>query len=268
MGRLENKIAVVTGATSGIGAAVAEMFAKEGAKVVATGRNAERGQKVVDDIVAAGNEAIFVQGDLREKGTVYKLAKAAHEAYGKVNVLFNSSGILRSHSFLHQSDQDLVDIVETNFRSYMWTMQAFIPDMVELGGGSIVNVASVSSQWPELGSYYYGAMKAAVVNVSRNVAKEFAPKRVRVNCILPGPVLTGMTPKEVQENPDLIANHFMLGRFTMPEDIAYGAVYLASDESAMVTGSNITIDGGTCISNEAGAAYDEEGSYPNIVIPD
>ncbi|MGI6216559.1 MAG: SDR family NAD(P)-dependent oxidoreductase [Coriobacteriales bacterium] len=259
MGRMENKIAVVTGATSGIGAATAKMFAKEGAKVVATGRNEERGNAVVNEILSNGGDAIFVQGDLRVKDTIAKLSDAVHRKYGKPNVLFNSSGILRSKPFLEQTDQDLVDIVETNFRSYMWTMQAFIPDMVELGGGSIVNVASISSIWPELNSYYYGAMKAAVTNVSRNVAKEFAPKRVRVNCILPGPVLTNMTPKAVQENPDLIANNFMLGRIVYPEDIAYGAVYLASDESAMVTGSNLVIDAGTCVSNEAGGDYDEMG---------
>ncbi len=253
MGRLENKIAVITGATSGIGAAVAEMFAKEGAKVVATGRNVERGNKVVDNIKAAGGEAIFVQGDLREKDTVAKLQKGTYDAFGKPNVLFNSSGVLRSKPFLEQTDQDLVDIVEINFRSYMWTMQAFIPDMIELGGGSIINVASISSVWPELNSYYYGAMKAGVTNISRNVAKEFAPKGVRVNCILPGPVLTNMTPKEITDNDEnmkaLVDSNCLLGRIVYPDDIAYGAVYLASDESAMMTGSSITIDAGTCLSN-------------------
>lgn len=253
MGRMEGKIAVVTGATSGIGAATAEMFAKEGAKVVATGRNAERGNAVVDGIKAKGGEAIFVQADLTDKASIAKLQQATYEAFGKPNVLFNSSGILRSRPFLEQTDQDLDDIVNTNFRSYMWTMQAFIPDMIELGGGSIVNVASVSSIWPELNSYYYGAMKAAVTNISRNIAKEFAAKKVRVNCILPGPVLTNMTPEEVRSSDEgikaLEENFCMLGRVSVPEDIAYGAVYLASDESAMVTGSSITIDSGTCISN-------------------
>ena len=253
MARLEGKIAVVTGATSGIGAEVCKMFAKEGAKIVGTGRNEERGKAVIDEITAAGGEAVFVQGDLREKETVKQLADAVYGTFGKPNVLFNSSGILRSKPFLEQTDQDLDDIVETNFRSYMWTMQQFIPDMVELGGGSIINVASVSAIWPELNSYYYGAMKAGVSNISRNIAKEFAPKHVRVNCILPGPVLTGMTPKEMTASPEamqgLVDTFCPLGRIVYPEDIAYGAVYLASDESSMMTGSNITIDGGVCISN-------------------
>lgn len=252
MGRLEGKIAVVTGATSGIGAEVSKMFCKEGAKVVATGRNAERGAAVIDDIKAAGGEAIFVQGDLREKETVKKIADAVYDTFGKPNVLFNSSGVLRSRPFLEQTDQDLVDIVETNFRSYVWTMQQFIPDMVELGGGSIINVASISSIWPETNSYFYGAMKAGISNLSRNVAKEFAKDKVRVNCILPGPVLTGMTPKEVSQGEGLKAledKFCMLGRIVYPEDIAYGAVYLASDESAMMTGSALTIDSGTCVSN-------------------
>ena len=252
MGRMDGKLAVVTGATSGIGAAVSKMFCAEGAKVVATGRNAERGAAVVGDIEAAGGEAVFVQGDLRGKETVERLAEAVHDAYGKPNVLFNSSGVLRSRPFLEQTDQDLVDIVETNFRSYVWTMQRFIPDMVEIGGGSIINVASISSIWPETNSYFYGAMKAGISNLSRNVAKEFAKDHVRVNCILPGPVLTGMTPKEVSEGDGLKAfeeRFCMLGRIVHPDDIAYGAVYLASDESAMMTGSALTIDAGTCVSN-------------------
>ena len=251
MGRLENKIAVVTGATSGIGAKVCSMFAAEGAKIVANGRNEERGQKVVEEIKAAGGEAVFCQGDLRIKENIAKLQQATYDAFGKPNVLVNSSGILRSVPFLEQTDQDLVDIVETNFRSYAWTMQAFIPDMVEIGGGSIVNVASISSIWPEINSYYYGAMKAAITNLSRNVAKEFAPKNVRINCVLPGPVLTNMTP--CKDDPaglqELVDSVCMLGRTLYPEDIAYGCLYLASDESAMVTGSNITIDAGVCLSN-------------------
>lgn len=253
MGRLEGKIAVVTGATSGIGAEVSKMYCAEGAKVVATGRNQERGDEVIAEIKEAGGDAIFVQGDLREKETVTKIANACYETYGKPNVLFNSSGVLRSKPFLEQTDEDLDVIVETNFRSYMWTMQQFIPDMVELGGGSIINVASISALWPELNSYYYGAMKAAVVNISRNVAKEFAQQKVRVNCILPGPVLTNMTPEAVRSSDEgikaLEKAFCMLGRVSVPKDIAYGAVYLAADESEMMTGNYLVIDSGGCVSN-------------------
>lgn len=250
MGRLDNKIAVVTGATSGIGEEVAKLFASEGAKICGTGRNAERGNALVEDIKANGGEAVFCQGDLREKETIGKIADCVHEAYGKPNVLFNASGILRSRPFLEQTDEDFDDIVETNFRSYYWTMQQFIPDMIDIGGGSIINVASISAIWPETNSYIYGACKAAVTNLSRNVAKEFARQKVRVNCILPGPVMTGMTPDSSDEAIGaLVDNVCMLGEIIWPKDIAYGALYLASDESHLVTGTNLTIDAGVCLSN-------------------
>ena len=256
MGRMDGKIAVVTGSTSGIGATVAKAFAAEGAKVVINGRNEQRGNEVLNDIKEAGGEAIFVQGDLRKREDLDKLVEETHAAFGKVNVLYNALGILRPGPFLESTDQDLMDIFETNYRSYVWTMQAFIPDMVELDGGSIVNIASVSAIWPELNAYHYGAMKSAIVNLSKNVAKEFAANHVRVNCILPGPVLTGMTPKEVVDNPEamesLVSVNCLLGRILYPEDFIGGSLFLASDESSMVTGTYFSIDAGTTISNPHG----------------
>ena len=132
-------------------------------------------------------------------------------------------------------------------------MQAFIPVMLEQGKGNIINVASISAIWPELNAYYYGAMKAAIATLSKNVAKEFSRQGIRVNCILPGPINTNMTPenvknsKEVQQ--DMIDHVVMVGRLGEPDDIAYGAVYLGSDESEFVTGQQLVIDGGVTISN-------------------
>ncbi|MBR6950116.1 MAG: SDR family oxidoreductase [Oscillospiraceae bacterium] len=253
MNRLKDKVAVVTGATSGIGEAVAVMYAAEGASVVLVGRNAEKGEATAAKIRENGGEAVFVRCDVTKKEDIENLKNAAYEKYGRVDILFNCAGVLVHKPFLEQNDEDFELITQTNCRAYIWTMQAFIPEMVKAGRGNIINVASISSVWPEVNAYFYGAMKAAVTNLSRNVAKEFARKGIRVNCILPGPINTNMTPDWVKNSKEaqqgMIDTVCMVGRLGEPEDIAYGAVYLGSDESSFVTGQNLVIDGGVTISN-------------------
>jgi NAD(P)-dependent dehydrogenase (short-subunit alcohol dehydrogenase family) len=253
MGRLEEKIAIVTGATSGIGEAVATMYAKEGARVVAVGRNETKGSELVNRIAGDGGEGIFVKCDLRNVDDIPGIKDEAIKRFGRIDILFNSAGVLVHKPFLEQNMKDLNLIFETNFRAYVLTMQTVIPVMVEQGKGTIVNVASISSVWPELNSYFYGAMKAGITNLSRNVAKEFSRKGIRINCILPGPINTNMTPDFIKNSKEaqqaLIDEVGMLGRLGEPEDIAYAAVYLGSDESSFVTGIDLIVDGGVCISN-------------------
>jgi NAD(P)-dependent dehydrogenase (short-subunit alcohol dehydrogenase family) len=253
MGRLDNKIAVVTGATSGIGEAVALMYAKEGAKVAAVGRNESKGNEVVKKISGSGGEAIFIKCNLRNISEIPKIKEVTIKKFGRIDILFNAAGVLVHKPFMEQNMDDLNLIFETNFRAYVLTMQTIIPVMVEQGKGTIINVASISSVWPEVNSYFYGAMKAGITNLSRNVAKEFSRKGVRINCILPGPINTNMTPDFIKNSKEaqqaLIDEVGMLGRLGEPEDIAYAAVYLGSDESSFVTGINLIVDGGVCISN-------------------
>jgi NAD(P)-dependent dehydrogenase (short-subunit alcohol dehydrogenase family) len=252
MGRLDNKIAIVTGATSGIGEAVAMMYAKEGAKVAAVGRNESKGTELVNKI-AGGGEAIFIKCNLRNINEIPKIKDETVKKFGRIDILFNAAGVLVHKPFLEQTMDDLNLIFETNFRAYVLTMQTIIPVMVEQGKGTIINVASISSVWPEVNSYFYGAMKAGITNLSRNAAKEFSRKGIRINCILPGPINTNMTPDFIKNSKEaqqaLIDEVGMLGRLGEPEDIAYAAVYLGSDESSFVTGINLIVDGGVCISN-------------------
>ena len=253
MGRLDNKIAIVTGATSGIGEAVAMMYAKEGAKVAAVGRNESKGNEVVKKIVNNGGEVIFLKCNLRNINEIKGIKESTLKRFGRIDILFNAAGVLVHKPFLEQTMDDLNLIFETNFRAYVLTMQTIIPVMVKQGKGTIINVASISSVWPEVNSYFYGAMKAGITNLSRNVAKEFSRKGIRVNCILPGPINTNMTPDFIKNSKEaqqaLIDEVGMLGRLGEPEDIAYAAVYLGSDESSFVTGINLVVDGGVCISN-------------------
>jgi NAD(P)-dependent dehydrogenase (short-subunit alcohol dehydrogenase family) len=253
MGRLDDKIAIVTGATSGIGEAVAVMYAKEGAKVAAVGRNESKGNDVVKRIAGSGGKAIFIKCNLRNINEISKIKDETIKKFGRIDILFNAAGVLVHKPFLEQNMDDLDLIFETNFRAYVLTMQTIIPVMVKQGKGTIINVASISSVWPEVNSYFYGAMKAGITNLSRNVAKEFSRKGIRINCILPGPINTNMTPDFIKNSKEaqqaLIDEVGMLGRLGEPEDIAYAAVYLGSDESSFVTGIDLIVDGGVCISN-------------------
>lgn len=254
MGRMEGKIAVVTGVGSGIGQGIAEMWAAEGAKIVGVDYNGAAGQAVIGDITAKGAEAIFVQANLRKKEDVLKIKEAALEKFGTVTTLANCAGVLVHKPFLEHNDDDYNFISETNFRAYIWLMQEFLPVMTaenSHGKNSIVNIASISSIKPETNAYFYGAFKAAIDLMTRNLTREFSPKGVRLNVICPGPTATAMTPKEVQESPEIQAEMCRtvcsIGRLGTVEDIAYAATYLCSDEATWVNGMHLVVDGGACM---------------------
>jgi NAD(P)-dependent dehydrogenase (short-subunit alcohol dehydrogenase family) len=254
MGRMEGKIAVVTGVGSGIGRGVATMFAKEGAKIIGADFNPVEGQKTIDAINAAGGEATFVEANLRVKADVDKIYDVAMAKYGTITTLANCAGILVHGPFLEQNDDDYERISETNYRAYIWMMQKFLPVMTKEnshGKNAVVNIASISSIKPETGAYFYGGFKAAVDLMTRNLSREFSPLGVRLNVICPGPVNTNMTPKEVRESPEIQAEMCKtvcsIGRLGEPEDIAYAATYLCSDEATWVTGAHFVIDGGACM---------------------
>ena len=254
MGRMEGKIAVVTGVGSGLGRAIAEMWAKEGAKIVGADFNPAEGQKTIDAIKAAGGEAVFVEVNVRKKEDIDKLYDVTMQTYGTVTTIANCAGVLVHKPFLEHDDKDYDFISETNMRGYIWIMQKFLPEMTKVnshGKNAIVNIASISSIKPETYAYYYGAFKAGIDLMTRNLTREFSPKGVRLNVICPGPVTTAMTPKEVLESPeiqaDMCKNVCSIGRLGKPEDIAYAATYLCSDEATWVTGAHFVIDGGACM---------------------
>ena len=254
MGRMEGKIAVVTGVGSGLGRAIAQMFAKEGAKIVGADFNPTEGQKTIDGIKAAGGEAVFVEVNVRKKEDIDKLYDVTMKTYGGVTTIANCAGVLVHKPFLEHDDKDYDFISETNMRGYIWIMQKFLPEMTKEnshGKNSIVNIASISSIKPETYAYYYGAFKAGIDLMTRNLTREFSPLGVRLNVICPGPCNTNMTPKDVRESPeiqaDMCKNICSIGRLGEPEDIAYAATYLCSDEATWVTGAHFVIDGGACM---------------------
>ena len=250
MGRLDGKIAVVTGTGSGIGRAVAVMFAKEGAKVVCANRTESDGNETLAKIKEVGGEGIYVKTDVQKKDNIKNLLTKTLEAYGDVTTLFNCAGVLVHAPFLEHTDEDLTKVFETNFRGYYWMMQEFLPTLVKNGHSSITNVASISVYKPETDSYVYGAMKAGINKMTRDMIREFSPQGVRLNVICPGPVQTNLTPEWIRNSPEAQAEICRtvcpIGRLGEPDDIAYAAVWLASDEADWVTGSTIVIDGGGC----------------------
>jgi NAD(P)-dependent dehydrogenase (short-subunit alcohol dehydrogenase family) len=247
---MNGKIAVVTGAGSGIGRAVAVMFAREGARVVCANRNAGDGEETLRQIRDAGGEGIYVPTDVRRKEDIERLLERTLETYGDVTTLFNCAGILVHAPFMEHTDDDLAKVFETNFRGYYWTMQTFLPTLVKNGHASITNVASISVMKPESNAYLYGAMKAGINKMTRDLTREYSPRGVRLNVICPGPVQTNLTPQYVRDSreiqDEIIRTTCPVGRLGEPNDIAYAAVWLASDEADWITGSTVVIDGGAC----------------------
>jgi len=248
MGRMEGKIAAVTGAASGIGQGIAEMFAKEGAKVVCLDYDVAGGEKVAEGIRAAGGEAVFVKCDVRSKDDIKNALQVTLDTYGDVTTLVNCAGVLVHAPFLEHTDADFDKLTEINFRGYYWAMQEFMPALVKNGKASILNIASISVHKPETYAYLYGAYKAAVNIMTKNLIREFTPQGVRLNVICPGPVMTMLTPAPVRESKELQAELVRdvcpCGRPGDVKDVAYAAVWLCSDEAEWVTGSTIVVDGG------------------------
>ena len=248
-GRLEDKVAIITGAATGIGHAAAILFAREGAKVVVADRNAPKGEQTVALIGEAGGDAIFVETDVSKAEQVQNMVEIAVKTYGKLDVLVNNAGILIRTSRLHEVSEMEWDLtLATDIRGPFLCCKYTIPHMLERGG-SIVNVASVSGIRAAISSVAYGVSKAGVISLTKTAASEYADRGIRVNAIVPGTIdtpqsrgSTGSTEafeKRRRENPG--------GQVGTPEDVANMMLYLASEESSFVTGASFVIDGGRTV---------------------
>lgn len=248
--RLERKVAVVTGVASGMGRAVAKMFAEEGAKLVGCDFNTVAGEETISEIKAAGGDALFVPCDLRKREEIARVREETLARYGRVTTLVNAAGIVVLERFMNQTDADMQKLFETNYRGTVWMMREFLPYLVESGKASVTNIASISVYQPESYAYYYGSFKAAVAILTRNLAREYTPRGVRLNVICPGPCDTGMTPDSCRldgGDPKAVQNllrSLLCDRIGTAPDIAYCATYLASDEAEWITAAQFVVDGG------------------------
>jgi 3-oxoacyl-[acyl-carrier protein] reductase len=249
--RLRDKIALVTGGTSGIGRAVAELFAEEGAAVTITGRRDELGRDVIAGIQEAGGRAEFVQVDARHLPDVRRVTEEMAWRHGRLDILVNNAGISLPRTLLETSEEDFSTQFDTNVRSMFFATKWAAEIMVRQGSGSIVSIASVSGFRGQEQRAAYCGTKGAVIQITRAAALELASSGVRVNAVSPGVVDTPLLrnarfagkPNQDELIADVGAN-VPLGRIGFPEDVALAVLYLASDEAAWVTGTNLVIDGG------------------------
>ena len=251
--RLESKVALITGGGSGIGRACAEMFAREGAKVAVSDISLERAQATTQFVTSHGGEAIAISGDVSVGDDAQNIVSATVEKFGKLDVLVNSAGVSARNAMPKGSSPEEVwdKVMDVNLKgTYMVSWHA-VPEMAKSGGGSIINLSSIMGLvgYPVgMGGGFnpYNPSKGGVLQFTRNLAIDSASKNVRVNCICPGYVETNLTSaltKDAEALSRLETLH-PIGRLGQPEEIAYAALYLASDESGFVTGTPLVVDGG------------------------
>ena len=252
--RLEHKVAIITGAASGIGRAVATTFAREGAKaVVADVQEASRLPTeippTVEVIRGAGGDAIFVQTDVTHRSQVEAMVDETLRRYGRVDVLVNSAGIFTRNPITAVSDEEWEHVMNVNIRGYFYTCRCVIPVMLDQGGGKIINMSSIHGFRGTSTAATYCASKGAVENFTRQLAVEYGRHRINVNAIAPGTIKTAMS-KPFREDPTILRDyqmHTLLPRLGEPEDVANCALFLASHESDFVQGHTLVCDGGWTI---------------------
>jgi len=247
MKRLENKTAIITGATSGIGEATVRRFVAEGAKVVFAGRREEEGMKLMADLPEGS--AFFVKTDVTVREDLQNLIDTALEKMGHIDILINNAGIMKAHPFETYPMEEFDQMMRINFRSVVELTQMVLPHMLEREYGVILSTSSMGARTCGQAMEAYCCSKAAVLTFSRCIAKEFATRGIRCNAMLPGGTRTeGMMPAGGRGEARIMAVTPMK-RPGLPEEIAAGYVYLASDEAAFVTGAAFSVDGGACCFN-------------------
>jgi 3-oxoacyl-[acyl-carrier protein] reductase len=245
-GRLQGKVALVTGAGSGIGRASAERFAAEGAQVVAV--DIRGGEETAAAIEAAGGEGLALSTDVSDESAVAAMAAAALERFGRVDVLMNNAGILDEFEPAAETSTETWNrVLGVNLSAQFFTSRALLPQMVERGDGAIINVASTAGLNGGNGGAAYTTSKHGVIGFTRQLCFDYARKGIRCNVICPGAVETGMT-REIFASPDAAVMEAVesapIGRWAQPAELAAAALFLASDEASFVNGAVYVVDGG------------------------
>jgi len=250
-GRVAGKVALITGGASGLGAESGRRLAREGASVVLTDLSAEAGQAVADEIIAAGGTAVFLTQDVTDEARWAEVVQATLDRFGRIDVLVNSAGVASGgQPILEATFESWRRITSINLDGTFLGVRAVAPAMAAAGKGSIINLSSILGKVGQPGAAAYCASKGGVLMLTKAVALELAPLGVRVNSVHPGYIETPMVVNALRESEnenelrDVIISRHAMGRFGIPREIADAIVFLASDESSFMTGSELVVDGG------------------------
>lgn len=247
MGRLDGKVALISGGASGIGAAHVRLFAREGAKVVSGDIQEDLGARVAAEANEAGGQVTFVRLDVTSADSWAAAVATAVSRFGALTTLVNNAGIYHPGGVTEETDEGWQRMIAINQTGVWYGMRAAMPELAKSGNGAVVNISSLYGMVGSPGSLSYHATKAAVRLMSKSAALEFVQQGVRVNTILPGQIRTPILGDLTPEMDAAIKAAIPMGRMGDPEDIAYGSVYLCSDEAKYVTGAELVIDAGWSI---------------------
>lgn len=249
--RLKDKVTLITGGASGIGLETAKLFIKEGAKVVITDINKEQGHTVVEKLTSNGGEIYFVQSDVTDPSDVEAMVKKVIEKYGQIDVLFNNAGI-SGVGVLHEIDYEAWrKVIDVNVHGVYLVTKSVVPYMMNEQKGSIINMSSCIADIGLANRASYAASKGAIYSLTKSMQVDYAPYNIRVNALMPGTIYTPFVEDYIQNSPNpeatlkSVKSRQLGGELGMPIDVAYAALYLASDESRFMMGAPFVIDGGT-----------------------
>jgi 3-oxoacyl-[acyl-carrier protein] reductase len=249
LGDMSGKTAIVTGSGQGIGEGIAKVFAAAGAKVLVATRSAGNGQQTVDDIIAAGGEALLLQCDVGERSAVEAMVAATVEAWGRVDVAIHNAAVYPLHNIEELSDEAMERTLAVNMKSGVWMTQACLPHFRQQGGGRLLFTSSVTGPRVAMpGTAHYAMSKGGLNGFIRTAALEYARENITVNGVEPGYILTqAMASLGDEEDLKAMAQCIPQGHLGVPEDIANTMLFLASDEASYITGQTIVVDGGSTL---------------------
>lgn len=245
--RLENKVAIITGAGSGIGREVARLFAQEGAGVVLTGRTKEKIDNVCEEIIKEGGKAICVPGDVTNREDMKNAVNEAIRSFGRIDILINNAGINQDALVSRMSEEQWDNVIEVDLNGAFNCIQAVLGTMLNQGRGVIISASSISGIYGNIGQTNYSAAKAGLIGLTKTLAKELGKKGIRVNAVAPGFTVTPMTSRVPEKILEIMKEKTPLNRLGEPRDIAQAYLYLASDEARFVNGAVLCVDGGLTI---------------------